>query len=201
MPNSHRPRDKIGLSCLCRVRVWIESARQVSSASECVRRSHRAARHTSTQTRQNAPVCLSDRLNSHSHIRHDKTVLSVSCLARQSKLALIICYACSLETLKENFRLEVETKTGQICLSCRQCCLQFARILSSFFLAPVYLLLQQLSFFHKYFAHYSTGVSGLSFSADCLMHIDLKRLLLLTSSESFLSGFSSSQTFSYSSAH
>jgi len=114
MPNSHRPPDKIRLSCLCRVRVCIESARQVSSASECVRRSHRAARHTSTQTRQNAPVCLSDRLNSHSHIRHGKTVLSVSCLARQSKLALIICYACSLETLKENFRLEVETKTGQI---------------------------------------------------------------------------------------
>ena len=64
--------------------VWTESARQVRSASECVRRSHSAARHTPTQ---NAPVWRSGRLNSHRHIRHDKTVLSLSCLALRCELA------------------------------------------------------------------------------------------------------------------
>ena len=42
------------------------TAGQVRSASECVRRSHCTARHTSTL----------GRLNSHRHTRHDKTVVS-----------------------------------------------------------------------------------------------------------------------------
>ena len=40
------------------------------------------------QTRQNAPIWLSGRLNSHRHTRHDKPVLSVSCLAWRCELIL-----------------------------------------------------------------------------------------------------------------
>ena len=56
------------------------TARRVRSASECVRGrtgSACAARHTPTL---NALVGKSGRLSSHHQSRHDKTVLSVSCL-------------------------------------------------------------------------------------------------------------------------
>jgi len=43
--------------------------------------------HPDTDQTQNAPVWRSSQLNSHLHIRHDKTVLSVSCLARRCELA------------------------------------------------------------------------------------------------------------------
>ena len=59
--------------------------RQVRAASECVRRSHCAARHTPTQ---NAPVWRSGRLNPHRPSRHDRTSLPVSCLAWRCELAL-----------------------------------------------------------------------------------------------------------------
>ena len=63
------------------------TARQVRSASECVRRSHRrshgAARHTPTL---NALVGRSSRLSSHRHTRRDKTVLSASCLMCRCEL-------------------------------------------------------------------------------------------------------------------
>jgi len=65
------------LSCLV---WWCElTSGQVRFASECVQRSHYAARHTLIQTRHRTH--LSGRLNSHHHTRHDKTVQSVSCLA------------------------------------------------------------------------------------------------------------------------
>jgi len=45
--------------------------------------------HSDTDQRQNAPVWRSGRLNNlHRHTRHNKTVLSVSCLAWQCELAL-----------------------------------------------------------------------------------------------------------------
>ena len=64
------------LSCL----VWRceLTAGQVSSASECVRRSHCTARHTTTQ---NAVVVLSGRLSSHRHTP-DTTKQKQSCLCR-----------------------------------------------------------------------------------------------------------------------
>jgi len=67
------------LSCL----VWRckLNARQVCSASKCVRRSHCAAR------RRSLSVWRSSRLSSHSDNRHDKPVLSVSCLAWRCELA------------------------------------------------------------------------------------------------------------------
>ena len=71
------------LVCPCEL-----SRRDKCNASECVRRSHCAARHTPTQ---NAPIWLSGRLSSHRHTRHDKTVLSVSCLAW-----LVSYLSCSL---------------------------------------------------------------------------------------------------------
>jgi len=79
------------LSCL----VWRceLTAGQVRSASECVRRSHCAARRTPTQTGHRTH--LSGRLSSHRHTRQDKTVLSVSCPAWRCELALrlVICTA------------------------------------------------------------------------------------------------------------
>jgi len=45
--------------------------------------------HSDTDQTQNAPVWPSDRLISHRHTRHDKTVLSVSCLAWRCELALV----------------------------------------------------------------------------------------------------------------
>jgi len=44
--------------------------------------------HSDTDQTQNAPVWRSGRLSSHRHTRHDKTVLSVSCLAWRCELAL-----------------------------------------------------------------------------------------------------------------
>jgi len=75
------------LSCL----VWRceLTAGQVGSVSECVRRSHCAAGRTPTHA-ERALVGRSGRLNSHRHTRHDKTVLSVSCLAWYYELALTI---------------------------------------------------------------------------------------------------------------
>jgi len=79
--------------CLCRVRRSELSRphrpRQVRSASECVRRSHCAARHTQTRTRHSASAWRSSRLSSHRHTRHDKTVPSVSCLACPSVCACV----------------------------------------------------------------------------------------------------------------
>ena len=58
------------------------TAGQVRSALECVRRSHCArVTHSDKDQTQNAPVWRSSRLSSDRHTRHDKTVLSVSCLA------------------------------------------------------------------------------------------------------------------------
>ena len=45
--------------------------------------------HSDTDLTQNPPVRRSGRLNSHRHARHDKTVLSVSCLAWRCELSLI----------------------------------------------------------------------------------------------------------------
>ena len=53
------------------------------SASECVRRSHCAARHNPTL---NALVGRSGRLSAHHHTRDDKTVLFASCLVYQCEL-------------------------------------------------------------------------------------------------------------------
>ena len=75
MPSSHCPPDRTRRSCLCRVRRCELTAGQVRSASECVQRSHCAARHRADtertclavgptqftpphQTRQNSRVCV-----------------------------------------------------------------------------------------------------------------------------------------------
>jgi len=42
--------------------------------------------HSDTDQTQNAPVWRPSRLNSHRHTRHDKTVLSVSCLVCRCEL-------------------------------------------------------------------------------------------------------------------
>jgi len=68
--------------------VWIESARQVRSASDCVRRSHCAARHTPTQTRHRTHrrTCLS--IHTATPDTSTKTAVSVSCPAWRCELAL-----------------------------------------------------------------------------------------------------------------
>ena len=75
MPNSHCRPDRTRRSCLCRVRRCELTAGQVRSASECVQRSHCAARHRADtertclavgptqftpprQTRRNSRVCV-----------------------------------------------------------------------------------------------------------------------------------------------
>ena len=92
------------LSCL----VWRceLTSGQVRSASECVRRSHCAARYTPTT--QNALVGWWGRLNSHRHTRHDKTVQSVSCL---------VC-RCELDNCSE--RVQTSSFLSATVLSCRE---------------------------------------------------------------------------------
>jgi len=79
--HSHTRHDKPVLSVSYLVWRCELNARQVCSASECVRRSHCAAR------RRSLSVWRSSRLSSHSDNRHDKPVLSVSCLAWRCELA------------------------------------------------------------------------------------------------------------------
>jgi len=79
---------------------------QVRSASECVRRSHCAARHTPTQS---VLVWLSGRLSSHRrHTRYDKTVLSVS---------FLVC-RCELDDCSE--RVQTSNFLSATVLSCRE---------------------------------------------------------------------------------
>jgi len=77
------------LSCL----VWRceLTAGQVRSASECVRRSHCAARHTPTQTRQRTHLsgCRADSIHTATPDTTKQPMQSVSCLAWRCKLALM----------------------------------------------------------------------------------------------------------------
>ena len=60
--------------------VWIESARQVRSASECVRRSHRRRTHL--------PGRRADWIQSHRRSSHDTDKIVLPCLAWRCELAL-----------------------------------------------------------------------------------------------------------------
>jgi len=108
MPNSHRPPDTTRRSCLCRVRrcelsleaVWqslnsqpIDHPRRVMFSEEVYGSSHHAhsvftfcPTHSDADPTQNAPIWRSGRLSSYRHTRHDKTVLSVSCLPLRCEL-------------------------------------------------------------------------------------------------------------------
>ena len=92
--------------CLCRVgRCELSLPDRLRSASECVRRSHCADRHTPTL---NALVGRSRRLNSHRHTRHDRTVLFASCL---------VC-RCELDDCSE--RVQTWNFQSATVLSCRE---------------------------------------------------------------------------------
>ena len=104
--------DKTVLSVSCQA-VSIESARP---PDKCVLRrsasggrtgSACAARHTPTL---NALVGWSGRLSSHRHTRHDKTVLSVSCL---------VC-RCELEDCSERVQTSNFLSASATVLSCRE---------------------------------------------------------------------------------
>ena len=71
------------------------TAGQVRSASECVQRSHCAARHTPTQTRHRTHLS-GDRTDS----VHDESVQSVSCWAWPCELAFTVnmCYICCVQS-------------------------------------------------------------------------------------------------------
>ena len=113
MPNSHRSPDT---SQACEL-----TAGQVRSASECVRRSYCAARHTAdTDQTQNAAVWRSGRLSSHRHTRHDKTVQSVSCLVCRCKLALLQGCSCRYWHCPHSMRNKSMKRYGvcsSVCLS------------------------------------------------------------------------------------
>ena len=83
MPNSHRPPVKTRRSCLCRIGRCELSAFCVGVRPAVALRH---PTHSDTDRTQNAPVRRSGRLSSHRHTRHDKTVLSVSCLAWRFEL-------------------------------------------------------------------------------------------------------------------
>jgi len=113
IPNSHCVPDTTRQCCLCRVRRCELSrpdrpVRQVRSVSECVRRSHRQCLRRPTHSDAEG-TCLAvgpthlhlhlpitvptrfraishHRLNSQRHTRHDKTVLTVSCLVCRYEL-------------------------------------------------------------------------------------------------------------------
>ena len=68
--------------------VWIESARQLRCASECVRRSHCAARHTPTQTRHRTHLSKSIRIHTAIPDTTKQSCLCRSCLAWRCELAL-----------------------------------------------------------------------------------------------------------------
>ena len=90
MPNSHRPPDTTRQCCLCRVRQCelCPPDRPTSAFCVGVRPAVASAMPTSPDTLPtlNALIRQSGRLGSYRHTRHDKTVLSVSCLACRCKL-------------------------------------------------------------------------------------------------------------------
>ena len=77
------------------------------SASECVRRSHRQCLRRPTHSDAERTCRASGRLNFHSHIGRDKTVLSVSCL---------VC-RCELDDCCE--RVQTSNFLSATVLSCR----------------------------------------------------------------------------------
>ena len=89
-PNSHRPPDTTLQSCMCRVSRWELSRPDCPTSAFCVgvrpAVALRRPTHSDTDQAQNAPVWHSSRLNSHCHTRHDKTVLSGSCLVCRCEL-------------------------------------------------------------------------------------------------------------------
>jgi len=68
------------------VAVWVDRRTRAFCAGVRPAVALRRLTHSNTDQTQNAPAWLSGRLSSHRHTTHDKTVLSVSCLAWRCKL-------------------------------------------------------------------------------------------------------------------
>jgi len=106
MPNSHCPPDNTRRSRLCRIRRC-----ELSRPDKCVLCRSASGGRTAppdTDHTQNAPVWRSSRLSSHRRTRHDKTVLSVSCLVWRCELAFKhVQSASSLTTFRQKLKLHL----------------------------------------------------------------------------------------------